>query len=157
MTTQRSMWEHCMLEGAELDAAVAKLLGLAPNIETPPGFRDGKIAVIYTGAPDYGPLFRGEKGHGATRWSPSTDWAQGGPLIERDQIFLDPPHDTHAHGGPNAGWHRTHGWSATVSARTRRYPNHADPALPGCVGRGAGPTPLIAAMRAFVASFGVGA
>lgn len=88
-------------------------------------------------------------------YSPSTAWAHGGPIIERDQIFLDPPHDVHYNGGPNAGWKRYDQWSATVSARTRTLPpNETLKALgmPGGVGRGAGETPLIAAMRAKVAS-----
>jgi hypothetical protein len=85
----------------------------------------------------------------------STDWAQGGPIIERDQIFLDPPHEVHYNGGPNAGWKRYDQWTATVSARTRTLPLNDTPkalGMPGGVGRGAGETPLIAAMRAKVAS-----
>lgn len=55
-------------------------------------------------------------------YSPSTDWSQGGPIIEREGIFLDP-----AHAYPN--------WSA-IFAGNEHY----------------GPTPLIAAMRCYVAS-----
>lgn len=87
----------------------------------------------------------------------SSDWSFGGPIIEADQIFLDPPHDVHRHGGTQPGWSHVMEWSATVSARTRTYPNPNfldKPNWPGCVGRGAGPTALIAAMRAVVASYG---
>jgi len=85
----------------------------------------------------------------------STDWAQGGPIIERDQIFLDPPQDVHYNGGLNHGWKRYDHWRATVSARTRTLPpkNEVQESLSARgVGRGAGETPLIAAMRAKVAS-----
>jgi hypothetical protein len=52
----------------------------------------------------------------------STDWAQGGPIIERDEIDI-------AYCNPAAGW------SATGFRNTKF-----------------GPTPLIAAMRCYVAS-----
>jgi hypothetical protein len=58
-------------------------------------------------------------------FSPSTNWAHGGPIIEREKIKLDP---------------RRGQWEATIwnEATTQ------NPAF--------GPTPLIAAMRCFVAS-----
>ena len=57
-------------------------------------------------------------------WQPSTDWAQGGPIIERERIALDT-------------WDE--GWLAT---------RIEDPAISEAIG----PTPLIAAMRCYVAS-----
>lgn len=57
--------------------------------------------------------------------SPSTDWLMGGPLIDRERIAIYP-------GAPDTG-----NWFAHTDPRTRHWP---------------GPTPLIAAMRAFVAS-----
>ena len=57
-------------------------------------------------------------------YSPSTDWSQGGPIIEREKINLETRDD------PDGFY-----WVALV-------PNH----------RGDGPTALIAAMRCFVAS-----
>lgn len=64
-------------------------------------------------------------------YSPSTDWSQGGPIIERERIQLNngtPP-------GREFMWHATvHGWHRHVHAQM------------------SGPTPLIAAMRCFVAS-----
>ncbi|WP_027798301.1 phage protein NinX family protein [Paraburkholderia dilworthii] len=80
----------------------------------------------------------------------STEWAYGGPIIERDQIFIQPPSEVHYNGGPNHGWRRYDHWRATVSARTRTLPPNEMGI--GGVGRGAGETPLIAAMRAKVAS-----
>lgn len=93
-------------------------------------------------------------------FSPSTSWATGGPIIERDQIFLEPPHDVHRlnygpDGKPKGCWQSFETWHATVSARTRTWAaGPDDPAhmVGGRVGRGEGETPLIAAMRAKVAS-----
>lgn len=63
---------------------------------------------------------------------PSTDWAEGGPIIERERIRLDCPWDdqwdaTHPDGRHQA---KKDGWTGWIS----------------------GPTPLIAAMRCYVAS-----
>jgi hypothetical protein len=58
-------------------------------------------------------------------YSPSTDWEQGGPIIEREKIKVDP---------------RKGNWEATIWNEPQiRNPSY-------------GPTPLIAAMRCFVAS-----
>ena len=57
-------------------------------------------------------------------YTPSTDWAQGGPIIEREVIDLVSPL-----GCPTTSW---------VASRGRIYAN--------------GPTPLMAAMRCYVAS-----
>jgi hypothetical protein len=59
--------------------------------------------------------------------SNSTDWRIGGPIIEMERMCLSPP-------GPKG----ENGWTAT-RFRTHRH-------------EGVGPTPLIAAMRCFVAS-----
>jgi hypothetical protein len=55
-------------------------------------------------------------------WSPSTDWSQGGPIIEREKIATGPYGDQ---------------WYAQSSKIIDTY---------------YGPTPLIAAMRCYVAS-----
>jgi hypothetical protein len=60
-------------------------------------------------------------------WQPSTDWAQGGPIIEREWVSVE-KRDNELH------------WSATL-----RFAN-------GNRTRERGPTPLIAAMRCYVAS-----
>lgn len=57
----------------------------------------------------------------ASAFKPSTDWAQGGPIIERERMNV-----TESRGV----------WSAYDGARGLAY----------------GPTPLVAAMRAYVAS-----
>ena len=60
----------------------------------------------------------------AHSWQPSTNWAQGGPLIEREKIATDPDAD-------DGQW----------AASTRDAPCYW-----------VGPTPLVAAMRCYVAS-----
>ncbi|MGI4815885.1 MAG: hypothetical protein ACRYG5_10010 [Janthinobacterium lividum] len=118
-------WNNCMLDGYELDEAVNRLDAALPN------------RIV-----------------GLDR--PSCLWQEGGPIIERDQIFLEAPTMKHFNYGDGKGeWRDFPLWRATVSARTRTYPNPNGPDFPDCIGRGEGPTPLIAAMRAFVASFGV--
>jgi hypothetical protein len=70
------------------------------------------------------------KGYGRVNmdeYSYSTDWAQGGPIIEREGIAVVPAHD---------------GWKAVIDLDEGDFmvqTNH-------------GPTPLIAAMRCYVAS-----
>ena len=59
----------------------------------------------------------------------STNWAQGGPIIERETIEL-----THAQRFAKRGI-----WGAFIKINTKNFLYHA-------------PTPLIAAMRCFVAS-----
>lgn len=67
---------------------------------------DGKDRVLFNG------------------WSPSTDWAQGGPIIEKEIIEIYPMFNPKY-------------WSARVATKS----DWVD-----------GPTPLIAAMRCYVAS-----
>ena len=68
------------------------------------------------------------------RFSPSTDWAQGGPIIERNKIDLFTEIGT-----PES-------WVASVD----RYQNGQR--LTGWRLHQCGPTPLVAAMRCYVAS-----
>lgn len=58
---------------------------------------------------------------------PSTDWSQGGPIIERERILIQP--EIGKEGANNA-------WSAIAVDGFEEF----------------GPTPMIAAMRCFVAS-----
>jgi hypothetical protein len=60
-------------------------------------------------------------------WQPSTNWSQGGPIIEREGISVD----------------RTGlAWTADISDSVGGYIEHTE----------SGPTPLIAVMRCYVAS-----
>jgi hypothetical protein len=99
------------LTGAALDWAVAKCEG--PN----------SVAACYYDEDDM-PMCRDEAPH--MEWQPSTNWAQGGPIIEREKIRLDCAWNP----GPWEGSCKIDG----VTAWTE------------------GPTPLIAAMRCYVAS-----
>jgi len=100
------------LTGAALDWAVAK-------IENPEWWDDGYM----DGPMRIGRFKRRIASPDGGTYSPSTDWAQGGPIIEREMIELVP--QTPAL------------WDAMY--KTQHIPND-------------GPTPLIAAMRCYVAS-----
>lgn len=88
------------LTGAALDWAVSKALQ--------PGYEDWRTTE-----------------HVRQGFNPSTDWAQGGPIIERERISVGTFENE---------------WSADVTAGPTGFV------------RGFGPTPLIAAMRCYVAS-----
>ena len=109
------------LTGAALDWAVAKC--------------EGKEAARVQGLGGAVRLFK-TVGYDPTPWQPSTDWAQGGPIIEREEINLLKRDDNPWHGyAYRFGKHK--------KMRGQR----------GCeIFRATGPTPLIAAMRCYVAS-----
>ena len=69
-------------------------------------------------------------------YTPSTDWAIGGPLIERERIKV----------APNMGG----SWHGQIR-HVKRHPLVQNPVLAGWTNQH-GPTPLIAAMRCYVAS-----
>ena len=107
------------LVGALLDAAVAKADGLEPRIEpyrVTGGYgitfvRDEPVCVVR-----------------AEHFSPSSDWAHGGPIIDRESIDVHKVNDSHF--GARL-WVRVD--DDTITNRDS-----------------SGPTRLIAAMRAFV-------
>lgn len=108
------------LSGALLDAAVAKAEGV-------------EVAQCRGGYLAYAESAR-IHAYSAKQYSPSADWAQGGPLIERERIQLMPVDA----GGNFLGVRQERdGWLATsfCSPVNER-----------------GDTPLIAAMRAYVVS-----
>jgi len=111
------------LTGALLDAAVAKAVGLAYEIHADKVWGDGYGITIVNQSPACWT--------GAGYYEPSTDWRTGGQIIDREKIsmIVDDGH---------------------TDAYVRLMTNHGE--LAGSDGHGAGPTPLIAAMRAFVAS-----
>lgn len=98
------------LTGAALDWAVAKCEGK-------------EAAQIKFNGPVH--LFR-KVGYDPMPWQPSTDWAQGGPIVEREMLDVE--------------------W--TTSSLCRASYDWLDEAF----FEGFGPTPLIAAMRCYVAS-----
>ena len=69
----------------------------------------------------------------------STDWAQGGPIIEREELSIEPQYTA---GGLEC-------WVAY--GHNLRYDDHGN-YIQGSDNRQYAPTPLIAAMRCYVAS-----
>ena len=102
------------LTGATLDWAVAKA-------DQPVYSDKALIRALTAGADGIGNEWKA--------FSPSTDWEQGGPIIEREQISVQ-------HTGDAAKW-RAQVWN---DKKQDFWPVMY------------GPTPLIAAMRCFVAS-----
>ena len=115
------------LNGALLDYWVARAQGYEHTSARDAGFAlDGQAApCIFTTS--RGNL-RLAKADSVTAWNPSTAWVCGGPIIEREGISI-------------MRWEIPNDNGANWTARNLRADIHAD-----------GPTPLIAAMRAFVAS-----
>lgn len=93
------------LTGAALDWAVAKCDGKKPHVS------ENEIWVP-------------TQYHNYVLFNPSTNWAQGGPIIERGEVVLMPDASS--------------GWIAKVRAHAGKFIY--------------GQTPLIAAMRYYVAS-----
>ena len=107
------------LQGAALDWAVAKC--------------EGDAAICHVkGVPYVGTSM-------ALEFNPSTDWSQGGPIIERGRISIfDLPSGVVLQAHPT--FKNGDVWEA-------EYLPHGEDAIAYC-----GPTPLIAAMRCYVAS-----
>ena len=105
------------LTGAALDYAVAvadgrdEIKGFAPSRPRDRGFIEVR--------------FNPDRRAATARFDPSVNWEQGGPIIERERLYLQP--------GPV--------W----------YAMRSDVNQP-MITRQSGPTPLIAAMRCYVAS-----
>jgi hypothetical protein len=112
------MPKYCVeeLEGALLDAAVAKAASLTPGFSWGPNAQDGSLRE--------GVVVMDQAGGLWSPFQPSTEWADAGPIIERERIHL-------------VAW-PTAEWGASVDPRIGMTTN--------------GKTPLIAAMRAYVAS-----
>ena len=108
------------LTGSALDWAVAKCEG-------------HDVAIRYTG--EVYLVDRPWADRQRVKWlapfKPSSAWAQGGPIIEREGLELS---------GFSAKWKSRTYWSTSVSGGPKRYWDMT------------GSTPLIAAMRCYVAS-----
>ena len=72
------------------------------------------------------------------RWNPSSNWSQGGPIIERERIAPSPEFRCAGYERPEGAWY----WLAYVLG-----PSNVDGSF-----ESSGPTPLVAAMRCYVAS-----
>jgi len=77
---------------------------------------------------------------GGIYWQPSTDWSQGGPIIEREKIRLDT--NDHPDLWPWVA-NKLIRWEKREDEEMGDWPVYAE---------GVGDTPLIAAMRCYVAS-----
>jgi hypothetical protein len=110
------------LEGDALDFWVAR----AERIEHPRAMREmamGFVMVPYESEDDEGPITR------YRAFEPSSSWADGGPLIEREHGAIGPEYQ---------GSDDPVIYFARMGRGVNRY-------------QAFGPTPLVAAMRAFVA------
>lgn len=117
------------LEGALLDRWVAKAMGFAHTSAREAAFALDGQADPCVFATSSGSL-RLAKADSVTVWNPSTDWVCGGPIIEREGLVIAP---------------RAHPeFIATMTWASQPYSGKSAQHI--------GSTPLIAAMRAFVAS-----
>ena len=112
------------LTGPALDWAVAKC--------------EGEVTEFGSDGITFGFKLNGElkvfaKGWAASMcWSPSTDWSQGGPIIEREKLCIGARHTNDViHWDDDVLY-----WARTTTGGHLKY----------------GPTHLIAAMRCYVAS-----
>lgn len=105
------------LKGAQLDYWVAKAEGLALSVD----WNQGDYILVGAGSGDL------------QRFSPSTDWSAGGPIIDRERITV-------------IAWKRDQ-WGAFVGDQHPYLDVKAD-----WDEDATGPTPLVAAMRAYVKS-----
>ena len=111
------------LQGAALDWAVVKCECAIPAaFKSTPALLNGTVRV-----------FRGDISSYSEPVSPSTNWAHGGPIIERELIGIE----RCIHAGEYHGWRalKDYPFDASVPEETTW-----------------GETPLIAAMRCYVAS-----
>ena len=114
------------LTGAALDWAVAKCEGVDVNLDN-----------LYDPPTSAGVVLRCGQDDGDDEYfyEPSTDWSQGGPIIESEIISV------HPHSYQNKGLNKTNAvWIGQIGHAHSGMPKHH------------GPTPLIAAMRCYVAS-----
>jgi hypothetical protein len=123
------------LTGSELDLWVGQAMGFAHTSAREAAFAlDGQTEprIFKTSSGD----LRIAQADSITAWKPSTDWVCGGPIIEREQIELTLKSDPEA----RASEERPMLWCGHILHSSEEEPY------------GIGSTPLIAAMRAFVAS-----
>lgn len=125
------------LEGAKLDYWVARAAGHILNDSLRDGWQEVRTndgAQYFLGFlpsdPDDKNLYPYE-----TFYSPSTNWLQGGPIIERERICVRGP-------GPMGGPNPDRYWTAYIDTGSYAGGGH----------NGRGRTPLIAAMRCYVSS-----
>lgn len=120
------------LKFGALDWCIARVEGIEVEL-TPPNYGDGTSLVFIKGAE---PLYR-----------PSTNWEQGGPLIEKYKVSISPPtspvHRNFGYMDKRNGYAEAGVWGSTIFGKERKYRrtafHHPD-------------SPLVAAMLAIVQS-----
>jgi hypothetical protein len=118
-----TVWE---LSGKELDLWVAKALGFGDKVRfTEYGEGDEECFFFYPVRDEQDEVIH----DAGDRWYPSTEWAQGGPIIERERISIERSGDA-------------------ASGDDRAYAYMIRAVLDGQHGE----TALVAAMRVFIAS-----
>jgi hypothetical protein len=124
------------LDGAALDYWVAR----AEGIEHPCALRKmapGFVMVPFDSEDEDGPITR------YRAFQPSMNPVDGWPIIQREGIQISPPESpVHRHGGPHAGWGESGMWTSTIF---RKGPHRRTVQFHET-------EPLVAAMRAYVAS-----
>ena len=111
-----------------LDWAVVSIECARPApFKSIPAILDGTVRIV-----------RADIGAHSMPVSPSTDWAQGGPIIERERISISPPLDPLAR--------------QIFKCTMIGFRRSSKGGSVSTINSGYGPTPLIAAMRCYVAS-----
>ena len=112
------------LTGTALDWAVAQCMTGGDLFQSG---RTAHAVVLHSVGGTVAPYFVKDSGVVRCVFEPSTNWAQGGPIIEREGFCIQPFRG---------------GWECFVAHRLFEDDHH----------HSKGPTPLIAAMRCYVAS-----
>lgn len=134
------------LTGAALDWAVADALGYEPMV-VHQGMPRAIVSCVERSNNEA--IFHDD-------YSPSISWVYGGPLVDKFQIYVSPPHIVFATkiiGSKRVSADKVYNcWTATISARVAKKPSPIE-GLPGLGGNytGQGDTPLVAICRAVVA------
>lgn len=119
------------LEGAQLDYWVGRAGGISPRIV------DGRCVIDLPRDPLIGPDF--------VSYEPSRHWIGDGPIIEREGMML-------MYCPPIVKYQEPGFWSADMDSKVKRLTNPEAGEQMANLASGVGPTPLVAAMRTFVAS-----
>jgi hypothetical protein len=122
------------LNGTDLDYWVARACGYTVKARA----SDFPNRLSYATSAD------SEVWYWLSMFTPSKEWSQAGPIIERANIQLGPPtQSVHRNGGPNSGWGASGMWSACTwhkGVNGRRAISHDKESA------------LVAAMRCYVKS-----
>jgi len=114
------------IQGEEMKIKTSELIG--PALDWAVAVCEGKLITLLCGVlVRNGPTISPTHADPLVLWHPQTDWSQGGPIIEREKIDI---------GWVESNWREIEGcWAGTYMTKIR-YAR----------------TPLIAAMRCYVAS-----